>query len=329
MAHIESADGASGPAIRPIRRLPLDPSLIIVVLLLAAVVIAGFTLSDRFGTLRNFTNVLEQAAALGFASLGQALVVIVGGIDLSIGAIVTASTVLMATVVELHPALMIPMIFGTLAFGAFIGFINGYVTIKTGVHPLIVTLGTASILNGAVLIFTLQPTGGVPFWFEEFAYGRIGGVMPISGLVMLLSFALAWGFLRYTPTGRAFYAVGGSPEAARLTGIRSNRITLMAYSASGFFAAMAGAYFVSRTGVGDPRVGDPITLASITPVILGGLILGGGKGNILGVLLGVFLISLLSNLLNYMNVSTFIQWVIQGLIIIFAVSIYVHKGKKL
>lgn len=314
---------------RATRRLPLDPSLVIVVLLLVAVVVAGFTLSDRFGTLRNFSNVLEQAAALGFASLGQALVVIVGGIDLSIGAVVTASTVLMASVVELHPALMIPMIFGTLAFGAAIGFINGYVTIRTGVHPLIVTLGTASILNGAVLIFTLQPTGGVPFWFEEFAYGRIGGVLPISGLVMLLCFAAAWAFLRYTPTGRAFYAVGGSPEAARLTGIRSSRIILMAYAASGFFAALAGAYFVSRTGVGDPRVGDPITLASITPVILGGLILGGGKGNILGVLLGVFLISLLSNLLNYMNVSTFIQWVIQGLIIIFAVSIYVQKGKKL
>jgi ribose/xylose/arabinose/galactoside ABC-type transport system permease subunit len=310
------------------RKLPLDPSLLIVVLLLVAVVVAGFALSDRFGTSRNFMNVLEQAAALGFASLGQALVVIVGGIDLSIGAIVTASTLLMAGVVDLHPALMIPMIFGTLLFGATIGFLNGYVTLKTGVHPLIVTLGTASILNGAVLIYTLQPTGGVPYWFEEFAYGRLG-IVPISGLVMLLCFALVWIFLRYTETGRAFYAVGGSPEAARLTGIRSDRIILMAYSASGFFAAMAGAYFVSRTGVGDPRVGDPITLASITPVILGGLILGGGKGNILGVLLGVFLISLLSNLLNYMNVSTFIQWVIQGLIIIFAVSIYVNKGKKL
>lgn len=311
------------------QRFPLDPSLIIVILLLLAVVTAGFVLSDRFGTLRNFTNVLEQSAALGFASLGQALVVLVGGIDLSIGAVVTASTVLMASVVEINPVLMVPMIFATLLFGATIGFLNGYVTIKTGVHPLIVTLGTASILNGAVLIFTLQPTGGVPYWFEEFAYGRIGGVLPISGLVMLLCFALVWAFLRYTETGRAFYAVGGSPEAARLTGIRSNRIILMAYSASGFFAAMAGAYFVSRTGVGDPRVGDPITLASITPVIIGGLILGGGKGNILGVLLGVFLISLLSNLLNYMNVSTFIQWVIQGLIIIFAVSIYVSKGKKL
>lgn len=313
---------------RKSRKLPIEPSLIIVICLLFAVIAAGFLLTERFGTTRNFMNVLEQSAALGFASLGQALVVIVGGIDLSIGAVVTASTILMAGVVENHPYLMIPMIFGTLLFGASIGFMNGYVTIKTGVHPLIVTLGTASILNGAVLIYTLQPTGGVPFWFEEFAYGRLG-ILPISGLVMLACFGLVWYFLKYTQTGRAFYAVGGSPEAARLSGIRSNRIILAAYSASGFFAALAGAYYVSRTGIGDPRVGDPITLASITPVILGGLILGGGRGNVLGVLLGVFLISLLSNLLNYMNVSTFVQWVIQGLIIIFAVSIYVHKGKKL
>ncbi len=319
---------ASMDVTTPGRRFRVDPSLIIVTVLLVAVVAAGIVLSDRFGTIRNFTNVLEQSAALGFASLGQALVVLIGGIDLSIGAVVTASTILMAGVVDNNPHLMIPMIFGILAFGAGIGFINGYITIKTGVHPLIVTLGTASILNGLVLVYTLQPTGGVPFWFEEFAYGRIG-ILPISGGVMLLCFALVWVFLNYTETGRAFYAVGGSPEAARLSGIRTDRIIVMAYSASGFFAALAGAYYVSRTGVGDPRVGDPITLASITPVIVGGLLLGGGKGNILGVLLGVFLLSLLSNLLNYMNVSTFIQWVIQGLIIIVAVSIYVNRGKKL
>ena len=311
-----------------VRRLQLDPSLIIVILLLSIVVISGFVLSDRFGTMRNFMNVLEQSSGLGFASIGQAMVVIVGGIDLSIGAVVTASTIFMAAVVDLHPGLMIPMIFGTLLFGATIGFCNGYIAMKTGVHPLIVTLGTASILNGSVLIYTLQPTGGVPYWFEEFAYGRIWNV-PISGLVMLSCFALIWLFLRYFQTGRAFYAVGGSPEAARLSGIQSNRVILLAYSASGFFAALAGVYFVSRTGVGDPRIGDPITLASITPVILGGLILGGGKGNILGVLLGVILISLLSNLLNYMNISTFVQWVIQGVIIIIAVSVYVHKEKKL
>ena len=311
-----------------VRRIQLDPSLIIVVFMLVAVIVTGFLISERFGTTRNFMNVLEQAAGLGFACLGQALVVIIGGIDLSIGAMVTASTVFLAAIVDLHPSLMIPMIFGTLLFGTLIGFFNGYITLKTGVNPLIVTLGTASILNGSVLIYTLQPTGSVPFWFEEFAYGRIWGA-PISGMIMLLCFALIWLFLRYTQTGRAFYAVGGNPEAARLSGIRSNRVILIAYSCSGFFAALAGAYFVSRTGVGDPRVGDPITLASITPVILGGLILGGGKGNIIGVLLGVFLISLLNNLLNYMNISTFIQWVIQGIIIIIAVSIYVRKEKNL
>ncbi len=306
----------------------LDPALMIVVGLLALVIVIGLFASARFGTLRNFMTVLEQAAALGFVALGQALVVLVGGIDLSIGAVVTASTLLLAGVVGTNPDLMIPMLFAVLLFGAMIGFINGYVTLKIGVHPLIVTLGTASILQGAVLIYTLQPAGSVPFWFEEFAYGRIGP-LPIAGIVMLLCFAAVAVLLRYTALGRGIYAVGGSAEAARLTGIRASRVTLFAYAASGFFAALAGAYFVSRTGVGDPRVGDPLTLASITPVIVGGCLLGGGRGGVGGVLLGVFLISLLNNLLNYMSVSTFLQWVIQGLIIIAAVSIYVNRSKRL
>ncbi len=316
---------------RPIvskRRYRFDSSLVIVTSLLVAILITGFSLSDRFGTLRNLMNVLEQAAALGFVSLGQSLVVLVGGIDLSVGAIVTASTVLMAAVVDANPAWMVPMILGVLVFGALIGFINGFLVLKTGVHPLIVTLGTGSVLNGFVLLYTLQPTGGVPYWFEEFAYGRIGP-MPVAGLVMLLCFAFVWFFLKYTTLGRAFYAVGGDEESARLTGINPDHVTLIAYSACGFFVALAGAYFVSRTGVGDPRVGEPFTLASITPVIVGGILLGGGKGNVLGTLLGVFLVSLLNNLLNYMNVSTFIQWVVQGLIILVAVSIYFNRRKRL
>lgn len=312
----------------PIRHIRIDPPIVIVTVLLVAVLIAGFAMSDRFGTLQNLMNVLEQAAALGFVSLGQSLVVLVGGIDLSVGAVVTASAVLMAAVVETNPTWMVPMIIGVLAFGTLVGFVNGYLVLRTGVHPLIVTLGTGSILNGMVLLYTLQPTGGVPFWFEEFAYGRIGPV-PVAGLVMLVCFASIWFLLKYTTVGRAFYAVGGDEEAARLTGINSDRIHLIAYSACGFFVALAGAYFVSRTGVGDPRVGEPFTLASITPVIVGGILLGGGKGNVLGTLLGVFLISLLNNLLNYMNISTFIQWVAQGLIILVAVSVHVNRKKKL
>ncbi len=304
-----------------------DPSLAVVTLLLLAVLVTGFVSSDRFGTLSNLMSVLEQSAALGFVSLGQSLVVLVGGIDMSVGSVVSATTVLLTGVVELNPALMIPMLIVVLIFGASVGLINGLITIRTGVHPLIVTLGTSSILNGCVLLYTLQPTGSVPFWFEDFAYGRLGP-MPVAGIIMFICFAFVWMFLKYTETGRGVYAVGGSPEAARLTGLRSDRITLIAYSACGFMAALAGAYYVSRTGVGDPRVGDQITLASITPVIVGGLLLGGGKGNVLGTLLGVFLISLLNNLLNYMNISTFFQWVIQGVIIIVAVSVYVNRGKR-
>ncbi len=305
----------------------IDMPKLIVCGLLLVVVACGVAVSDRFGTVNNFLNVLEQSAPLGFAALGQTLVVLVGGIDLSIGAVVTATSVLLAGVVETNEVLMLPMLVVVLVAGAGFGALNGVITVRTGVHPLVVTLGTATVLHGLVLLYTLQPKGSVPFWFEEFAYGRVFGI-PISGLVMLVCFFSVGLYLRYTATGCAIFAVGGNPEAARLTGIRSDRITIFAYAACGFFAALAGAYYVSRTGTGDPRVGDPMTLASITPVVVGGTILGGGRGGVIGTLLGVFLISLLNNLLNYMNVSTFLQWVIQGLIIIAAVSIFVEQRKR-
>ncbi|MEM8813784.1 MAG: ABC transporter permease [Pseudomonadota bacterium] len=306
----------------------VEPAILMVVALTVLIIAVGFFVNERFGTARNFLNVFEQAAPLGFVALGQTFAVLVGGIDLSIGSVVTASNVMLAGLVNGNDAMMIPALFVVLAFGAAFGFMNGWITVTTGVHPLIVTLGTASVLQGLVLLYTLQPTGSVPFWFEEFAYGRVMGI-PISGVVLIVCFVAVGWFLKYRSTGRAVYAVGGNPEAARLSGIRNNRITIMAYGASGFFAALAGAYFVSRTGVGDPRVGDPFTLASITPVIVGGCLLGGGRGNVAGVLLGVAMISLLNNLLNYMNTSTFLQWVIQGLIIIVAVAVYVDRSKKL
>ncbi len=304
----------------------VDPPKLIVASLVICVLLIGIAVSARFGTFSNFMNVLEQLAALGFVSLGQTLVVLVGGIDLSIGAVVTASSVLLAGTVENNPALMVPMLFAVLVAGAAFGALNGIITIRTGVHPLVVTLGTATVLNGLVLLYTLLPTGGVPFWFEEFAYGRVLGI-PIAGIVMLLCFAATGIMLRFTGLGRALYAVGGNPEAARLSGLASGRVTVFAYAACGFFAALAGAYYVSRTGTGDPRVGDPMTLASITPVVVGGTILGGGRGGVLGTLLGVILISLLNNVLNYMSVSTFLQWVIQGTIIILAVSIFVSRKR--
>lgn len=311
------------PAIGRLRGV--EPTLLAVGALLLAVMATGAYVSDRFASVGNLMTVAEQAAPLGFVALGQTLVVLSGGIDLSVGAVATAAAVLLAATVDGNGAIVVPALVGVLAAGAAVGAANGLIAVRTGVHPLIVTLGTSTVLTGVVFLYTLQPTGKVPFWFEEFAFGRVLG-LPVAGLVMALAFVAVGLLLTRTPLGRALYAVGGNAEAARLSGIDAGRVVVFAYAASGFFAALAGAYLVSRTGVGDPRAGDALTLASIAPVIIGGTILGGGRGGTTGTLLGVLLLSLLGNLLNYMNVSTFIQWVLQGLVIIAAVSLHAGRG---
>jgi len=165
----------------------------------------------------------------------------------------------------------------------------------------------------------------MPAQFEFLAYGRILGV-PFGALIMILLFVGVGYFLRRIRLGRYIFAVGGNPEAARLSGISTSRMIIFVYAACGFFAALTGVYLVSRMGIGDPWMGQGYELASITPVVVGGTILAGGKGGVWGTLAGVFLISFLNNLLNFMDVSSFYQWIAQGLIIIVAVSFYYERN---
>lgn len=305
-----------------------NPPLTIASMALVALIVTGLVMTERFGTFRNLTNLLEQSAPLGVLALGQMLVVLAGGIDLSVGAIVTACAVTVAALCDLYPELTPLILVGTVLLGAALGAINGEIINRTGVHPLIVTLGTSSAINGLVLLYTMRPMGGVPVWLEDFAYGATLG-LPNVAIVMLVAFALVGFVLRRTATGHALYAVGGNAAAATAAGLSVSRITVLAYSASGFFAALAGIYFASRTGTGDPRVGDTMTLASITPVVVGGAVLGGGVGTALGTFIGAALVAVLGNVLNYMNVSTFAQWVVQGVVVLAAVSIYVDRNRKL
>lgn len=309
-----------------LRRLR-NPSLVIATIALVALIATGFAMNARFASLRNLSNLLEQSAPLGLLALGQLLVILVGGIDLSIGAIVTAVAVFVAALCALYPELAPLVLVGGLGFGTALGALNGLLVNRTGVHPLIVTLGTASIIGGCVLVYTMKPVGEVPLWLEDASYGGLWGV-PFVAMVMLAAFAAVAATLGRTATGQAIYAVGGNPAAAAAAGLSANRVNLLAYSASGFFAALAGVYFAARTGTGDPRVGDAMTLASITPVVVGGAALGGGAGTAGGTLVGVALVAVLANVLNYMNVSTFVQWVVQGLVILAAVSIYVDRSRK-
>ncbi len=303
----------------------LFPSYVIVLVLIVALLVVGANLSDRFLTWRNFSNLFQQMMVLGVASLGQTFVMLTGGIDLAIGALVGTVTVFLANFLEWQPDLMLPAVIIALVGSTAIGAVSGLLTVFLRVHPLIVTLGMASILLGGTLLYRKEPGGSVPIAFEDLSYGTLWGV-PVPAIALLLIFVLAGVWLQGTRSGRDIYFVGGSHEAARLNGVPVTRTLILVYALSGLCAGIAAIFLTARTGVGDPRIGAALTLQSITPVVVGGTILAGGRGGVLGTLLGVFLVSLLNNLLNFSNVSSFYQWVIQGLIIIAAVGL--HRSRR-
>ncbi len=303
----------------------LVPSYVIVLVLIAVLLVVGDNLSDRFLTWRNFSNLFQQMIVLGIASLGQTFVMLTGGIDLAIGALVGTVTVFLANFLEWQPDLMVVAVLIALVGSTAVGAISGMLTVFLRVHPLIVTLGMASILLGGTLLYRKEPGGSVPIAFEDLSYGALWGV-PIPAFALLLIFTLAGVWLQGTRSGRDIYFVGGSHEAARLNGVPVTRTLILVYALSGLCAGIAAIFLTARTGVGDPRIGAALTLQSITPVVVGGTILAGGRGGVLGTLLGVFLVSLLNNLLNFSNVSSFYQWVIQGLIIIAAVGL--HRSRR-
>jgi ribose transport system permease protein len=302
-----------------LRRNRLLASYFIVAALLLVLIVAGGFLSDRFLTWRNFGNLFQQLIVLGMVSLGQTFVVLMGGIDLAVGVMVGALTVFLASFLEWRPDLMwLALPLAVIAATA-VGALNGLLIVVLRVHSLIVTLGMSSIIFGATLMYRREPGGSVPTSFADLAYAQIGNV-PVCAIVLVAIFALAGLWLQRTRSGRNIYFAGGDPEAARLNGVQVNRVIVLAYALSGLCAAGAAIFLTARTGVGDPRIGAALTLQSITPVVVGGTILAGGRGGVLGTLLGVMLVTTLNNLLNFVNVSSYYQWVIQGLIIIIAVG---------
>lgn len=299
----------------------LLPSYLIVIGLIVVLLVVGENLSDRFLTWRNFSNLSQQMIVLGIVSLGQTFVMLTGGIDLAIGVLVSAVTVFLANFLEWQPDMIVAAVAIALAGSAAIGAVSGTLMVVLRVHPLIVTLGMSSILFGGTLLYRKEPGGSVPILFEELSYGTLWNV-PIPAIALLSIFAIAGVWLQATRSGRNIYFVGGNHEAARLNGIPVSRVLILVYALSGLCAGIAAVFLTARTGVGDPRIGAALTLQSITPVVVGGTILAGGRGGVLGTLLGAFLVTMLNNLLNFSNVSSFYQWVIQGLIIIAAVSLH-------
>ena len=287
--------------------------------LLAALLAVGSLVDPRFASADNLLNVVEQSTGLALVALGQCVVVLAGGVDLSIGALVGLCAVLLSGTVDGRAELVVPSIAGVVLLAGGIGALSGLATVGLRIHSLIVTLGMAAVLQGLALLYSLAPAGAMPPWFDVVAYGRVAGVPAAAAADVLLTALAAW-WLHASVGGRRLLAVGGDARAARLVGLPVGRLTVAAFSVSGAMAGLAAVYLVSRFGVGGPSTGADFTLASITPVVLGGTRLGGGRGSVVGALLGVYVLSLTNNLLNFLDLPSEYQYVAQGLILIAAVA---------
>ncbi|HSR48282.1 MAG TPA: ABC transporter permease [Anaerolineales bacterium] len=301
--------------------------VIIIYAILLGIALLAFIALPTFRSPRNFFNVLRQSVALGIVSVGQTVMILVGGIDLSVGGVIGLVDVYAAGYMETHTALpqVLGMVVALLGLGLFVGFINANVVTRLRVAPFIATLGMGAILQGFILLYAKRPGGDIAPGWEYFAEGMIGPV-PFPVIFLAILVAITWLLLSRTVWGRHVKATGGSELIARLSGIRTHRVTVYAYMFCSFMAAMTGLYLTSRMGAGDPQVGglqfERFDLDSITAVLIGGTRLGGGRGGVAGTIAGVLIVSVLNNIFNLVGVNPYIQWIIKGLILLGAVAIY-------
>jgi fructose transport system permease protein len=314
---------SDAPAPRsPARRLPALGTLGPLLALLAACAFFA-TQSDRFLTGGNLSLVLQQVMVVGVIAIGQTLVILTAGVDLSCGMVMALGGIVTTTLAT-RLGLPVPVaIAGGLAVTTLFGALNGLLVTAVRLPPFIVTLGTLNIAFAITQLWSrAQTVTGLPD-----ALGALGGTFQLGGtrvvwgaVLMLALYALAWFALRETAAGRHVYAVGGSAEAARLSGIPTQRVLLGVYTLAGVLYGVAALLSVARTGVGDPNAGQTDNLDAITAVVLGGTSLFGGRGSVLGTLVGALIVGTFRNGLTLMGVSSVYQVLVTGVLVILAVA---------
>ena len=277
--------------------------------------------SDNFFTVSNLFNVLRQVAVVAVLAVGMTFVILTGGIDLSVGAVMAlVGTISAGLIVNsgLPAGLALPI---GLVLGLAIGLLNGFLVAWGRMPAIIVTLATMGMARGLGLIYSGgYPISGLPSWISWFGIGRIG-ILPVPVVLMLVIYALAFVLLQRTAFGRHVYALGGNETAAQLSGVKTRRVKLAVYALSGLTAAFAAVILTGRLMSGQPNAGVGFELDAIAAVVLGGTAISGGRGLILGTLIGAVLLGILNNGLNLMGINPYLQDVIKGGIILLAIYI--------
>lgn len=310
----------AAPAPRPVRwrealvgQIPL--------LALATLCLVSALLSDRFLSPTNITNVLLQASVLAVVTIGMTFVIVGGGFDLSVGSVVALSGCVAAAVM-LEAGILAGIAAG-IAVGALVGLVNGVTVAKLRVSPFIATLATMVLVRGVALLLTagapVVGEEGLPEPFVRYGVGRLFGVPYLVWTTVLLFAACAW-ILHATAYGIRLFATGGNREAAFLSGIPVERITISAYVWSATLAGVAGVMLASRLQSGQPTAGEFYELTAIAAVVLGGASLHGGEGSLYKSMIGILIMTVLANSLNLLNVDSYWQRVAIGVVIVAAAA---------
>lgn len=286
--------------------------------LLALLVFFAFT-TPGFFTGTNIFNILRQVAVNGIAAVGMTMVIITGGIDISVGAIMGVASVGCATMMlsDINPVLAI---IATLIIGLLIGACNSFFVFEVKLPPMIATLAMSTILRGTTYIISGGlPVYGLPKSFQIIGQGYIGPV-PVPVIIMVLCFAAGYYILEKTSFGRYTYGTGSNQEASRLSGINVRKVYYGVYALCGMLSALAGIVLLSRVNSGQPKAGENYEMDIITAVVLGGVSTNGGEGKIVNVIVGLLLIGVLLNGMVLMNIPDYYQRVVKGVVLLLAIS---------
>jgi ribose transport system permease protein len=296
--------------------------------LIVLVVILAIT-SPTFFTAGNLVNILDQITVLGILAIGATAVILTGGIDLSVGAVLGLSTMVLGFLSHQGGLPVIVAMLAAILVGALAGLVNGLAITVTKLPPFIATLAMMSIARGlANMITDGQQIVGYPDWFFNLSATKYLGFLSVTIITLFVLAAAAFVVLRYRSAGRAVYAIGGNAEVARLAGIRVKGVTTWVYVIAGALAGVGGIVLASRLDSSQPSAGTGYELDVIAAVVIGGASLVGGTGRITGTIVGVLIIGVLRNGLNLLGVSPFLQQVVIGLVIAIAVMVDVLRRKK-
>ncbi len=301
--------------------------LTLLLLLVLLWVVLSFS-TTSFASANNISNLLRQGSMIAILAVGQTFVIITGGIDLSVGAVVGFATVTTAMLINSGMPVFVAVLI-TLLMGVAIGTFHGFGIVKMGLPPFIITLATLTSLRGVGLLMTNGNSISINNdAFQEFSRGSFVGIPNLFWMVILVAVP-AYVFLHHTRWGRYLYSVGSNVEAARLSGVNVNRTIYMAYILSGLCAAFLGVLLASRIGIGNPTQAEGWELQAIASSVIGGTSLFGAVGSVHGPLLGAFILATINNGANLLNVNAFWQRVLTGVLIIVIVYFDGLRRKKL